>query len=207
MLGLDYYKLMQGPAVSLMFLIKDHFNFHGLFIHGHRPLTFQMPLHPLWLVNAPCLSVQELTNIYSPTVIHHTDAVCPACSFAHLHCHLGTQDAFVENTEGQWFLPQPSIAVSDLQHDSDGSPPSTKLLLMVQRQCAAAWACGEQVALCKVVPSSVEMRVWTGEGWPVLLSALICQIDLKALARRAPDSRCGSWLLLKREAKMFVIIH
>lgn len=117
-----------------------------------------------------------------------------------LLCHVGTRGAaFVENTEGQWFEPQPSITVGDLEHDSDCSPPPTKLLLMVQRQCAGAWACGEQVATCKVVTGSVEMRMWTGECWPVLLSALICQTDLKALARCAPASRCRSWLSLKRD--------
>lgn len=49
---------------------------------SHRPLTFQMPLHPLWPVNAPCLSAQALANISSTTVTRHTDAIYPVCYFA-----------------------------------------------------------------------------------------------------------------------------
>lgn len=63
----------------------------------------------------------------------------PFTQCAHLLCHVGTRGAaFVESTEGQWFEPQPSIAVGDLEHDSDCCPPPTKLPLMVQRQCADA---------------------------------------------------------------------
>lgn len=166
---------------------------------SHRPLTFQMPLRPLWPVKAPCLSARGLANISSTTVTRHADAIYPVCSFAlsrwHTRCAVCWKywgsvvwaPAFHRRRwpwAWQWLLP---------------SPPHQIAPNGVKRQRADAWACGEQVASCKVVTGSVETRMWTGECWPVLLSALICQIDLKALARCAPAPRRGSWLSLKRD--------
>lgn len=160
---------------------------------SHRPLTFQMPLHPLWPANAACLSAQGLANISSTAVTHHTDAIYPALFI----CFVTLAHEVQRLLEIPRFSGLSPFIVGDLEHDSDCSAPPTKLLLMAQRQCAGAWACREQVAPCKVVSGSVEMRTRTGECWPVLLSALICQIDLKTLARCAPASCCGSWLSLK----------